>query len=87
MKKRPIGKVTPNSHYTLLVLGCFSYVYYEDGRIYHTHRKQYHALSGCWRSSYVDRSRDPRPARQIELRGQLDKAEDHQKKIIGDSAS
>jgi hypothetical protein len=37
MKKRPIGRVTPNSHYTLVVVGCFSYVYYADGHVYHSY--------------------------------------------------
>jgi hypothetical protein len=37
MIKRPIGEMKADSAYELVVAGCFSYVYYADGHVYHTY--------------------------------------------------
>ena len=37
MSKFPIGQMKANSLYELVVAGCFSYVYYADGHVYHTY--------------------------------------------------
>jgi hypothetical protein len=37
MSKFPIGQMKADSLYALVVAGCFSYVYYADGHVYHTY--------------------------------------------------